>query len=257
MKIRIPKASTGDAFWGDTVEVEWWQRGRRSAPRVKRVTKRLREHYVATVTLVRDYGFGEPSDQRIHTDFFIPARHLGGATDGDKVLLALEAWDDPRDQPMGRVVEVLGQEGNHEVEMRHPRGVWPALRVPGGGRGRGQILGKRPQQPHGLDPDEVARRRDFREVLTMTIDPVDAKDFDDALSLQKLENGNWEVGVHIADVTHYPHARIHPGPEGGGSVPRRVPRRQNHPHAPEVLSNDLCSLRPHEDRFSRSVRCSR
>ena len=116
-EIRVPKAQTGDAFWGDTVEIEWWQRGRRTTPRVKRVTKRLREHYVVTVTLVRDYGFGKPSDQRIHTDFFIPARHLGGATEGDKVLVTLEQWDDPRDQPMGRVVQVLGQEGEHEVEM--------------------------------------------------------------------------------------------------------------------------------------------
>ena len=252
---RVPKAQTGDAFWGDTVEIEWWQRGRRTTPRVKRVTKRLREHYVVTVTLVRDYGFGKPSDQRIHTDFFIPARHLGGATEGDKVLVTLEQWDDPRDQPMGRVVQVLGQEGEHEVEMhailaefglpyQFPAEVEEAAKA---------FAPSDPDNPRGLDPDEVARRRDFREVLTMTIDPADAKDFDDALSLQKLENGNWEVGVHIADVTHY----LTPGSVLDREAVQRATSvylvDRTIPMLPEVLSNDLCSLRPHEDRFAFSA----
>ena len=115
----MPKAQTGDAFWGDTVEIEWWQRGRRTTPRVKRVTKRLREHYVVTVTLVRDYGLMKTSSLTSASTptFSSEARHFGGATEGDKVLVTLEQWDDPRDQPMGRVVQVLGQEGEHEVEM--------------------------------------------------------------------------------------------------------------------------------------------
>ena len=254
-EIRIPKGQTGDAFWGDRVEIEWWQRGRRTTPRVKRVTQRMREHYVVTVTRVRDYGFGKPSDQRIHTDFFIPGRHLDGAVDGDKVLLTLEAWDDPRDQPMGRVVEVLGQEGDHEVEMHAilaefglPYAFPPEVEAAGR-----EFQPSDPDNPHGLDPDEVARRRDFRDVLTMTIDPADAKDFDDALSLQKLENGNWEVGVHIADVTHY----LKPGSVLDQEAIRRATSvylvDRTIPMLPEVLSNDLCSLRPNEDRFAFSA----
>lgn len=254
-EIRVPKNNTADAFWGDTVEIEWWQRGRRSTPRVKRVTKRLREHYVVTVTLVRDYGFGKPSDQRLHTDFFIPARHLNGATEGDKVLLSLQQWDDPRDQPVGCVVEVLGQQGEHEVEMhailaefglpyQFPAEVSAAAQA---------FQASDPDNLHGLDPKEVARRRDFREVLTMTIDPADAKDFDDALSLQKRENGHWEVGVHIADVTHY----LQPGSVLDREAVSRATSvylvDRTIPMLPEVLSNDLCSLRPHEDRFAFSA----
>ncbi len=254
-EIRIPKANTGDAFWGDTVEIEWWQRGRRTTPRVKRVTQRLRELYVVTVTLVRDYGFGKPADQRIHTDFFIPARHLGGAVEGDKVLLALEAWDDPRDQPMGRVVEVLGQQGEHEVEMH---AILAEFGLPYAFPAEVEAAAKEfkpsdPAKPHGLDPAEVARRRDFRDVLTMTIDPVDAKDFDDALSLKRLKNGNWEVGVHIADVTHY----LTPGSVLDQEAVKRATSvylvDRTIPMLPEVLSNDLCSLRPHEDRFAFSA----
>jgi len=254
-EIRIPKAATGDAFWGDTVEVEWWQRGRRSAPRVKRVTKRLREHYVVTVTLVRDYGFGKPSDQRIHTDFFIPARHLGGATEGDKVLLALEAWDDPRDQPMGRVVEVLGQEGDHEVEMH---AILAEFGLPYAFPAEVEAAAKEfsasdPNNPHGLDPDEVARRRDFREVLTMTIDPVDAKDFDDALSVEKLEGGLWKIGVHIADVSHYV--------TEDSALDKEALKRATSvylvdrviPMLPSRLSEDICSLNPGVDRMAFSV----
>ena len=254
-EIRVPKAQTGDAFWGDTVEIEWWQRGRRTTPRVKRVTKRLREHYVVTVTLVRDYAFGKPSDQKIHTDFFIPARHLGEATDGDKVLVALEQWDDPRDQPVGRIVQILGQQGDHEAEMhailaefglpyQFPEEVEVAARA---------FVPSDAAKPHGLDPAEVARRRDFREVLTMTIDPADAKDFDDALSLRRCEHGNWEVGVHIADVTHY----LTPGSVLDREAVQRATSvylvDRTIPMLPEVLSNDLCSLRPHEDRFAFSA----
>ena len=254
-EIKVPKHQTGDAFWGDTVEIEWWKRGNRTAPRVKRVTQRLREHYVVTVTLVKEYGFGKSSDHRIHTDFFIPARNLGGAVEGDKVLVALEAWDDPKDQPMGKVVEVLGQGGEHEVEMHailaefglpyaFPPEVAEAAKV---------FSPSDPNQPHGLDPKEVARRRDFRDVLTMTIDPADAKDFDDALSLKKLKNGHWEVGVHIADVTHY----LTPGSDLDREAVKRATSvylvDRTIPMLPEVLSNDLCSLRPHEDRFAFSA----
>ncbi len=251
-EVRVPKGQTGDAFWGDTVELEWWQRGRRTMPRVKQVTKRMREHYVVTVTRVRDYGFGKPSDQRIHTDFFIPARHLQGAVDGDKVLLALEAWDDPRDQPMGRVVEVLGQEGDHEVEMH---AILAEFGLPYAFPAEVEAAGEefQPQVHQGLDPKEVAKRRDFRDVLTMTIDPADAKDFDDALSLRALDNGHWEVGVHIADVTHY----VTPGSTLDQEAIRRATSvylvDRTIPMLPEILSNNLCSLRPNEDRFAFSA----
>ncbi|MDA0940790.1 MAG: RNB domain-containing ribonuclease, partial [Bacteroidetes bacterium] len=254
-EIRIPKGQTADAFWGDTVEVEWWQRGRRSMPRVKRVTQRQRENYVVTVTLVRDYGFGKPADQRLHTDFFIPARFLGGAVEGDKVLVALEQWDDPREQPTGRVVQVLGQQGEHEVEMHAILAEFglPYAFPPEVDQAASKFAPSDPDNPHGLDPDEVARRRDFRDILTMTIDPADAKDFDDALSLQKLKNGNWEIGVHIADVTHY----LTPGSVLDQEAINRATSvylvDRTIPMLPEVLSNDLCSLRPHEDRFAFSA----
>ena len=116
-EISIPKGYTGTAFWGDTVEVDWVRRGRRHTPRVARIVERARQQYVVVIERVRDYAFGYPSDQRLHANFFIGAHNLGGAEDGQKVIIEMLSWDDPSDAPAARVVEVLGRPGDHEVEM--------------------------------------------------------------------------------------------------------------------------------------------
>lgn len=247
-ELSIPKGSTGDAFWGDRVEVRWQRRGKRFFPYVHRVVKRQRELYVVTVEQVRDYAFGHPADTRLHADFFIPARNLRGAKEGEKVLVELVEWPAKEDNPTGRVVEILGKAGVHEVEMHailaefglpyeFPPEVEEAAKL----------------VPHEVTAEEVSRRRDMRGITTFTIDPKSAKDFDDALSIRRLPSGNVEVGVHIADVTHYL--------KSGSVLDLEARKRATSvylvdrtiPMLPEVLSNDLCSLRPHEDRLAFSA----
>ncbi|MDA1336930.1 MAG: ribonuclease R [Bacteroidetes bacterium] len=244
-EIMIPKGYTGTAFWGDTVEVDWIRRGRRHTPRVKRVMERARKQYVVVIERVRDYAFGYPSDQRLHVNFFIGAPHLGGAEDGQKVIIEMIRWDDPSDAPSARVTEVLGRPGEHEVEMH---AILAEFGLPY--EFPEHVLEAASAISREVSPDELKRRRDFRGVTTLTIDPVDAKDFDDALSLKRLDNGNWEVGVHIADVTHY----LKPGTALDEEARQRATSvylvDRTIPMLPEVLSNDLCSLRPNEDRLA-------
>ena len=246
--IMIPKGHTGTAFWGDTVEVGWMKRGRKEVPYVSDVTKRARNLYVVMLQPVKDYAFGIPTDKRLHRDFLIPARFLNDAPSDVKVAVRLEDWASPDDPPIAQVVEVLGAPGVHEAEM-HAILLEYGLpyHFPEEVEEEAEAMSKE------LDPAEIKRRRDFRKVTTFTIDPEDAKDFDDALSVQPLKNGNLEVGVHIADVTHY----VRPG----GRIEEEAIERATSvylvdrtiPMLPEVLSNNLCSLRPNEDRYAFSA----
>lgn len=242
-EISIPKGFTGTAFWGDTVEVDWIRRGRKHTPRVARIVERQRAQYVVVLEKVRDYAFGYPSDQRLHANFFIGAQHLGGAENGQKVIVEMLSWDDPSDAPAAKVVQVLGKPGDHEVEMH---AILAEFGLPY--EFPESVLDAAAQIPREVPADELARRRDMRGVTTLTIDPVDAKDFDDALSLKRLKNGHWEVGVHIADVTYY----LKPGSVLDEEARQRATSvylvDRTIPMLPEVLSNDLCSLRPNEDR---------
>ncbi|MBM71769.1 MAG: ribonuclease R [Crocinitomicaceae bacterium] len=252
-EIKLDKGATGTAFWGDTVLVEWASFGRKTVPFVSKVTKRMREVYVVIIEQIKDYGFGHPTDPKLHDSFFIPPQNLNGSIDGDKVLIEMVSWDRNDDSPVGNVTRVLGQEGDNDVEMH---AILAEFSLPL----------EFPQEVHdeaatftpssesgGLDPVEISKRHDMRGTLTMTIDPVDAKDFDDALSIKKLKNGNWEIGVHIADVCHY----VKPG----SAIDKEAIYRATSvylvdrtiPMLPEILSNDLCSLRPNEDKYAFSV----
>ena len=238
-EIKIPKGFTGKAFWGDRVEVEYYPH-RRSVPFVTKVTHRMRDHYVVIIEKIRDYAFGHPSDTRLHESFFIPARNLGVARDGDKVLLELESWDSTEDAPVGKVTRVLYQEGDHDVEM-HAILAEFGLPLEFPKEVEDEAAQFTPSSKSEiLDSKEIARRRDMRDTFTLTIDPVDAKDFDDAISLKTLENGNYEVGVHIADVSHY----VRPGTAIDSEAANRATSvylvDRTIPMLPEILSNDLC-----------------
>lgn len=252
-EIKIPKGFTGKAFWGDRVEVEWAIQGRRSIPFVTKVTQRMRDVYVVMIEQIRDYAFGHPSDTRLHESFFIPPRYLGGAVDGDKVLLELDSWDDRDDAPVGKVVKVLGQEGDHDVEM-HAILAEFGLPLEFPQEVEDEAAQFTPSSEGGaLSQKEIERRKDMRDTFTLTIDPADAKDFDDAISLKQLENGNYEVGVHIADVSHY----VRPGTAIDSEASNRATSvylvDRTIPMLPEILSNDLCSLRPNEDKYAFSA----
>ena len=253
-EIKLSKGSTGNSFWGDTVEVEWAKNRSRAIPYVSKVIQRMRKVYVVTIEQVKDYAFGHPSDTRLHTNFFIPGRSLNGAIQGDKVLLELKSWDSHDDAPIGHVVKVLGQEGDNDVEMHAILAEFGLpLEFPPEVEQEAQQFTPSAESKAGLDKKEIAKRRDMRDVLTMTIDPADAKDFDDALSLQKLKNGNFEVGIHIADVSYY----VKPGSAIDDEAISRATSvylvDRTIPMLPEVLSNDLCSLRPNEDKFAFSA----
>ena len=253
-EIKLSKGSTGNSFWGDTVEVEWAKSRSKAIPYVSKVIQRMRKVYVVTIEQVKDYAFGHPSDTRLHTNFFIPGRSLNGAIQGDKVLVELKSWDSQDDAPLGHVVKVLGQEGDNDVEMHAILAEFGLpLEFPPEVEQEAQQFTPSAESKAGLDKKEIAKRRDMRDVLTMTIDPADAKDFDDALSLQKLKNGNFEVGIHIADVSYY----VKPGSAIDDEAISRATSvylvDRTIPMLPEVLSNDLCSLRPNEDKFAFSA----
>lgn len=252
-EIKLSKGSTGSSFWGDTVEVEWSKIRGKAIPYVSKVTQRMRKLYVVTIEQVKDYAFGHPSDTRLHTNFFIPGRSLNGAIQGDKVLVELQSWESHDDAPLGHVVKVLGQEGDNDVEMHAILAEYGLpLEFPPEVEEEAKLFTPSSESSAGLDKKEIEKRRDMRDVLTMTIDPADAKDFDDALSLKKLKNGNIEVGIHIADVSYYvkPGSAIDTEAIGRATSVYLVDRTI--PMLPEVLSNDLCSLRPKEDKFAFS-----
>ncbi len=246
--IEIPKGETGIALYGDLVEVSWNPRSKRPKGRIMRVVERLRKQYVGIIEMNKQTTFMIPGDRRIHVDFFIPKEELNGASNGDKVVVELTKWDRPDSSPFGRVVKVLGRPGTHEVEMH---GIIAEYGLPY----------EFPQPvidfANAIDPgftrEEIARRKDFREITTFTIDPYDAKDFDDALSFRKLADNKFEVGVHIADVSFY----LRPGTileeEAFNRATSVYLVDRTIPMLPERLSNELCSLRPNEDKMCYSA----
>ncbi|MFT5184814.1 MAG: ribonuclease R, partial [Flavobacteriales bacterium] len=246
--IELSRNATGTAFWGDRVEVSYQAKASKPSGRLIRVIERGRTQYVGVIEKSKKFAFCKSSDQKIHVDFFIPERLLNGAKDGDKVIFELDSWDDPADNPVGKVTKVLGRPGDNDVEMH-------AIMVE-----FGLPYDFPPEVEHAATqiPTEITKadekvRRDMRKVLTFTIDPHDAKDFDDALSIQKLKNGNWEIGVHIADVSHY----VKPGSIIEEEAVQRATSvylvDRTIPMLPEVLSNRLCSLRPNEDKLTFSA----
>lgn len=203
--------------------------------------------FVGTLKVEKSYATLSTDSKFLATDIFIPKNKLHGGKTGDKVVAIITDWHDDDKNPTGEVVDILGKDGENTTEMhailaefglpyRYPEAVEKAADKIGA----------------GITPEEVANRLDMRDVVTFTIDPRDAKDFDDALSLRKLPNGNWEAGVHIADVTHY----VHPD----SIIDKEAQRRATSvylvdrvvPMLPEHLSNGICSLRPDEEKLTFS-----
>ncbi|MBL8009355.1 MAG: ribonuclease R [Flavobacteriales bacterium] len=241
--------NVGTALHGDTVRVKLTGgRGSRPEGRVVEVLRRRRTEFVGTVHLRQGRLMLVADDQRVQRPFLIPANEGRGAREGDKAIIALGEWKDARDLPRGSVVRVLGRAGEHQVEMHAILAEFGLpLEFPE------SVLAAAATIPDGCTPQEIARRRDIRGVPTITIDPEDAKDLDDALSVRRLDNGHWEVGVHIADVSHY----VHPGSvvdmEGAARATSVYLVDRVVPMLPERLSNDLCSLNPHTDKLSFSA----
>lgn len=253
-EIRIGREDLGGALHGDYVKARL-TKDRDGAIRhaeVVEVLTRVKTEFVGTLRKEKRAYFVEPQDGRCYTDIAVferdAARHK--ARPGDKILVKITVWSDPARLPLGEIVKRIGVAGQHEAEMQSlmiERGVRPNF--PKGVEREAEEIRKNAQ---GLFEEELSKRRDMRGVPTFTIDPHDAKDFDDALSIRLLPDG-FEIGVHIADVSFYMRE--------GTPLDREAARRgtsvylvdRTIPMLPEVLSNDLCSLNPNEDKLTFSA----
>jgi ribonuclease R len=245
--IFIPAKKTKDAFQGDLVKVYVLPRrgsGTRLEGEVVDVIKRAKTDFVGTIKINPKFAFVIPDSNKIHVDFFIRSSHINGAKDGEKVLITYRDWKPGEQNPTGEVKQVFGKPGEHKTEMH---AIMSEYGLPD--KFPDAIEYEAKKIPTEITESEIKKRRDFRDITTFTIDPVDAKDFDDALSIQKLDNGFWEVGVHIADVTHYLKPNTNLDKEAVHRATSVYLVDRCIPMLPEVLSNFVCSLRPHEEKY--------
>ena len=248
--IFIAERNSAHAMAGDRVRIAFYakRRGRGAEGEVIEILERANDTFVGTLQSGRGYAFLLTENRTLANDIFIPKENLKGGKDGDKVIVKIVEWPDRAKNPIGQVVDVLGRAGDNTTEMHailaefglpytYPTSVEKAA----------------DRIPAEITPEELSRREDFRAVTTFTIDPKDAKDFDDALSIRPLKEGLWEVGVHIADVSHYV--------TEGSAIDKEAQKRATSvylvdrtiPMLPERLCNFICSLRPDEEKLAYSV----
>ena len=240
--IFVTQRYTGGAMHRDIVEVELLppRRGKKPEGRIVRIVKRAIEQVIGTLRLYKKFAVVVPDRINMQFDVVVPIEKMNEAVDGDKVVVKITNWGQA--SPTGEVVHVLGASGSHELEMQSiliHNGFNLAFPE--------NVIDECKNLPDEITEEEIASRKDFRNITTFTIDPITAKDFDDALSIRVLENGNTEIGVHIADVSHY----VIPGT----ALDKEAYLRSTSvylvdrvcPMLPEKLSNELCSLRPLEE----------
>ena len=235
---------------GDLVEFEILNRKRKGfyTANIISLVKRNKEEYVGIIQINKNFAFTIIDDRKIHSDIFIPSNNIGDAQDGDKVLIKILEWKKQDLSPIGKVEKVLGKPGEHETEMDSilsQNNINLSFST--------DVLEQTKKISEEISDEEIKKRRDFRNELTFTIDPVDAKDFDDALSFKKIDEDNYEIGIHIADVSHYV--------KSGTILDKEAYTRATSiylvdrviPMLPEKLSNKVCSLRPFEEKLTFST----
>ncbi len=246
----IAERSMGCALNGDHVKVMLYPRrkGKEQEGEVTEVIERKKTEFVGILEVKQNFAFLNMDKKQLTHDIFIPLNKLNGGKDGQRAVAKIVEWTDKAKNPIGEVIAVLGDVGENNAEMHailaeyglpysYPKEVEEAA----------------DRIDAGITPEEIARRVDMREAVTFTIDPVDAKDFDDALSVRKMGGGLWEIGVHIADVTHYV--------KEGSIIDEEAQNRATSiylvdrtiPMLPEHLCNGICSLRPNEEKLAYSV----
>lgn len=249
--IMIRPADFNTALHGDTVQVavkEIKSGGRRMQGEIKKVIQRKRTEFIGHLQMNKGFAFFVAEMDKPIPDIFIPLENINGANDNDRVVVRLLQWESDGKRPMGEVVTVLDPENSNDAAMKEILldAGFP-LEFPE------EALEVAARIPDVIPGDEIRRRKDVRDIFTITIDPVDAKDFDDAISFRKLKNGYFEIGIHIADVSHY----VEPDNALDKEAYHRstsvyLPDRVN-PMLPEHISNVLCSLRPKEDKLTFSA----
>lgn len=246
----IPTNNLNKALDKDKVKVYIYnrRRGRRPEAEVVEILERFKMEFVGVIDMKENFAFVSTANPKMYTDIFIPKNKMGEAQNGDVVLVKIEDWPAKADSPFGEVIKVLGKPGEHDTEIH---AILAEYGLPYDFPVDVEVYAQKLDTE--IHPEEIARRRDMRDVLTFTIDPRDAKDFDDALSFQKLENGNYEIGVHIADVSHYVQEGTILDEEAYNRATSVYLVDRVVPMLPEVLSNFACSLRPHEEKYTFSA----
>jgi ribonuclease R len=251
ISIEIPREALNRAFHSDNVlvEVTALPKGENPQGKVLDIIRRAKIGYSGTLDFAQGAHCIVSNDGRMYTPIVIPTDKLSGAKQGEKVFCSIDAWPDPMGTPTGSVTRVLGKPLENNAEMLSlalEKGFDDSY--PPEVEAEAKAIHEK-----GITADEISGRRDFRQTTTFTIDPADAKDFDDAISIKFLENGNTEVGIHIADVSHY----VTPGSALDKEAYRRATSvylvDRTIPMLPEVLSNELCSLNPDVDRLTMSA----
>lgn len=239
------------ALHGDTVKIHVYEKqrgGRRKEGEVVEIIERARTEFTGIINISNHFAFLIADDKKMLHDIFVPLSNLNGAENGQKVVVSIVDWPEDSKNPVGTVTHVLGNQGENNAEMH-------AILVD---YGFPLAFPKKVEEyanslTDTISEEEIAKRLDFRETLTFTIDPEDAKDFDDAISFKNLDNGHYEIGIHIADVSHYvkPDSILDKEAFSRGTSVYLVDRVI--PMLPEKLSNDLCSLKPNVDRLTFSA----
>lgn len=248
--IFIAARNIGTAFSGDTVEVSLFakQKGKNIEGQILKVIERERSEIVGVLKKSHSFYFVKPDDPTIHRDVYVDSEKLKGARTGDKVIVSDVFWNTSMLNPEGTITEVLGKAGTHDAEtISIAREFKLPYKFPD------EVIKEAENISSEISADEIKSRIDFRNKNVLTIDPVDAKDFDDALSIEELENNNYSIGIHIADVSHYV--------TKGSALDKEAIKRGNSvyfvgrviPMLPEKLSNNICSLVPYKDRLTYSV----
>jgi ribonuclease R len=220
----------------------------RSEGEVVEILERARDTFVGTVEISSNYAFLLPDSRKMPFDIFIPLEKLKGVEHGQKAIARIIDWPEKVKNPFGEIVDILGYPGDNDTEMHS---ILAEFELPI--KFSEEVEAYAEKIPDTISPEEIKSRRDFRKVPTFTIDPADAKDFDDALSLQPLEQGLWEVGIHIADVSHYVRTKTILDSEAYDRATSVYLVDRVVPMLPEKLSNGVCSLRPNEDKLTFSA----
>lgn len=248
--IYIPERNSKHAMNGDRVRIQLLAKRKRADTEgaVIEILERAQSRFVGVLEVQRHFAFLVMDSKYLSNDIFIPKEELKGAKNGDKVVVEIVEWPEKANNPVGKVIDILGVPGQNDTEMHAILAQYDLpYKYPENIEKYADTISDK------IDRNEISRREDFRDVFTITIDPKDAKDFDDAISFRQLAPNLWEVGVHIADVTHY----VKPGDLVDVEAEKRATSvylvDRTIPMLPERLSNGLCSLRPNEEKLCFSV----
>jgi ribonuclease R len=246
----IPSNNLNHALDKDIVKVYVYnkRKGKRPEGEVIEVVERNKTDFVGVIDIQKNFSFVSTANPKMYTDIFIPKDKIGEAEQGDVVLVHIEDWPTRADSPFGRVIKVLGKPGEHNTEIH---AILAEYGLPSEFPIEVETCAQKIDT--SITESEIANRRDMRDMLTFTIDPKDAKDFDDALSFKKLENGNYEIGIHIADVSYYLQEGTILDDEAYQRATSVYLVDRVVPMLPEVLSNFACSLRPQEEKYTFSA----